>query len=171
MLAFDAARLQSGRSEASEIDTLVRRSAEFHVEYLLAAAPEQIAAETPHLAGHWARIRGTGAGHHTAVRTRGTGRRRGTASRGLVGAGRAGALVVYGEYDQFEPPPAHRAIAEAVERTHPGRARVVEVPRMNHFYRVFADPRAAAEDEPGQDAAELAAGPTLAWLEEVLRTN
>jgi hypothetical protein len=40
---------------------------------------------------------------------------------------------------------------------------------MNHFYRVFADPRAAAEDEQGVDAAELAAAPLLSWLAEVLR--
>jgi pimeloyl-ACP methyl ester carboxylesterase len=172
MLAFDRIGFERGGTRPGDIDGLVRRSAELHAEYLLRGrTPTAIAAERPHLAGHWERIRGTAAENHYG---RPFSWHQQAARHDFAAAWSeldAPVLVVYGEYDQFEPPAAHRAIGEAVERAHPGRARVVEVPRMNHFYRVFADPRSAAEDEPGHDAPELAAGPMLSWLREVLGTS
>jgi pimeloyl-ACP methyl ester carboxylesterase len=167
MLAFDRLGFERGGATAAEIDGLLRRSAELHVEYLLRGrTPAEIAAARPDLGAHWARIRGTSAHDHYG---RPFAWHRQAARRDFAAAWAAldaPVLVVYGEYDQFEPPAAHRAIGQIVERVRPGRARVVEVPRMNHFYRVFADPGTAAEDEPGHDAPELALTPMLAWLRE-----
>jgi len=169
MVAFDRLGYERGGVDVGKIDALMRESTAFHAEYLLRGrTPAQIAAERPELAGVWGRIRGTGDGvhygrpyawHQQAART------------DLLAAWakvHAPVLVVYGEYDQFEPPHAHRAIGEVVNGLRPGTASVVQVPRMNHFYRVFATPRDAAEDEPGYDAPELALRPILDWLRETV---
>lgn len=167
MLAFDRIGFERDGVPAAEIDGLVRRSAELHVEYLLRGrAPAEIAAARPDLGAHWRRLRGTSPHDHYG---RPYAWHQQAAQKDFAAAWAAvdaPVLVVYGEYDQFEPAPAHRAVGEIVNRAHPGRARVVEVPGMNHFYRVFADPIAAAKDEPGHDAPELAVAPMLDWLKE-----
>jgi pimeloyl-ACP methyl ester carboxylesterase len=169
MLAFDRLGFERGGTPPGKVDAFVRESAAFHSEYLLRGrAPDAIAAERPELAGVWARTRGTGDGLHYG---RPYAWHQQLAHKDLAAAWASldvPVLVVYGEYDQFEPPHAHRAIADAVNRARPGRARAVEVPRMNHFYRVFATPRDAAADEPGYDAPELAVRPILDWLAETV---
>jgi pimeloyl-ACP methyl ester carboxylesterase len=165
MLAFDRLGYELGDTPAADIDGFVRQSAAFHAEYLLRGkTPAQIAAERPELASVWARIRGTGDGHHYG---RPLAWHQQAAGKDFLAAWAridAPVLVVYGEYDQFEPPPAHRVIADTVNRLRPGTAGAVEVPRMNHFYRVFANPKDAAANEPGHDAPELALSPLLEWL-------
>jgi len=165
MLAFDRLGFERGGTPPSQIDARVRESAAFHAEYLLRGRrPEAIAAERPELAGVWRRIRGTGDGTHYG---RPYAWHQQAARRDFAAAWAAidaPVLVVYGAWDQFEPPHAHHAIADAVDRARPGGARAVEVPRMNHFYRVFATAADAFADERGEDAPELATGPILEWL-------
>jgi len=162
MLGFER-----GLAKPEELDGLMRGSAELHAEYLLRGrSPDLIRADRPELAELWTRIRGTGEGVHYG---RPYSWHQQLAARDLAAAWAAldaPALVVYGEYDQFEAPAAHQAIGRIVNRVRPGRARVLEVPRLGHDYRVYATPEDAVAWRGGHAAPGLVVAPILEWLRE-----
>jgi pimeloyl-ACP methyl ester carboxylesterase len=77
-------------------------------------------------------------------------------------------LVVSGQYDQFEPPHAHRAAVDLLDRIRPGQARWIEIEGMNHFYDVYASALDAYAERNGHPAPQLAAVPILRWLRDTV---
>lgn len=169
LLAFDRLGFELGGTPPAEIDRRLRHHAEFLSLYLHHDEdPAEIARRRPELAAVWSAMRGTGDGTHYG---RPFAWHRQLARRDLLAAwSRVGApvLVVYGEYDQFEPPHAHRAAVAMLERLRPGQARAVEIAQMNHFYDVHPTAVDAAAGRHGQPAYELAAGAILGWLRDRL---
>jgi len=172
LLAFDRLGFELGGTPPAEIDARLRRHAEFLQRYLHDGEdPDAIVRRTPELAGVWSAMRGTGDGTHYG---RPFAWHRQLARRDLLAAWSritAPVLVVYGEYDQFEPPHAHRAATAMLDQLRPGQARAVEIARMNHFYDVHPTAVDAAQGRHGQPAWELAAGEILAWLRDTVRVG
>jgi pimeloyl-ACP methyl ester carboxylesterase len=59
-------------------------------------------------------------------------------------------LAVHGEYDWIMSREDHVWIADAVNRRNPGRASFRSIPRMDHFYYVYADTRRAFQGQNGR---------------------
>ena len=163
LLAFDRLAFERAAEPVADIDARMNRHAEFLVEYLLREqSPAEIATRHPHLATTWGEMRGTGIHSHYG---RPFAWHRQAARRDLLAAWdrvEAPVLVVYGEFDQFEPPHAFRAIVDRLERRRPGSARAVEVAGMSHFYEVHPTAVDAMAGRYTVGAPELAAVPILA---------
>jgi dienelactone hydrolase len=164
MLAFD--RLAFERlGDPREVHRRLLAHARFHQAYLLDAEdPHRIAERHPELREVWPAMRGTGEGVHYG---RPYAWHRQAARRDLLAAWAAlGApvLVLYAEYDQFEPAAGHRLIVETRNRLQPGSAEYVEIPRMGHDFAVYPSPEDAMRWERGVPAPELVVHPILGWL-------
>ena len=164
MLAFDRLALER-LGDPRELQRRLLAHARFHQAYLLDGGdPGEIASANPDLAGVWAAMRGTGEGVHYG---RPFDWHRQAARRDFLAAWaalRAPVLVLYAEYDQFEPPAGHRLIAETRNRLQPGSAQYVEIPRMGHDFAVYPTPEDAMRWQRGAPAPELVVEPILAWL-------
>jgi pimeloyl-ACP methyl ester carboxylesterase len=169
LLAFDRLGFELGGTPPAEIDARMRHHAEFLERYLHHDEdPAAIARQRPELAGVWSAMRGTGDGTHYG---RPFAWHRQLARRDLLGAWSqitAPVIAVYGAFDQFEPPHAHRAAVAMLERLRPGQAQAIEIAQMNHFYDVHPTAVDAALGRHGQPAWELAAGALLGWLRDRL---
>lgn len=164
MLAFD--RLAFERlGDPREVQERVLAHARFHQAYLLEGEdPRAIAERQPDLAGVWAAIRGSGDGVHYG---RPYDWHRQAARRDFLAAWatlRAPVLVLYAEYDQFEPAAGHRLVVDTRNRLQPGSAQYVELPRMGHDFAVYPTPEDAMRWERGVPAPELVVEPILTWL-------
>jgi pimeloyl-ACP methyl ester carboxylesterase len=164
MLAFD--RLAFERlGDPRELQARLLAHARFHQAYLLDGEdPRRIAERHPELAGVWAAMRGTGDGVHYG---RPYDWHRQAARRDFLAAWaslRAPVLVLYAEYDQFEPAGGHRLIVETRNRLQPGSAQYVELPRMGHDFAVYPSPEDAMRWRRGAPAPELVVEPILTWL-------
>jgi pimeloyl-ACP methyl ester carboxylesterase len=141
MINFDRLFLErSGKYSPAQIHEEMSRRIPFHVEYLLKGrTPEQIERERPELRGVWQAIRGGAeapphygrayAWHQQA------------ASKDFLEAWTrvdAPVLVIYGEYDQFEPRHGHKLIADTVNRLRPGTATFIEVAEADHDIELYA---------------------------------
>ena len=164
MLAFDRLAFER-QGDPRELHARLLAHARFHEAYLLDSEdPRAIAERRPELAGVWAAMRGTGDGTHYG---RPYDWHRQAARRDFLSAWaalRAPVLVLYAEYDQFEPAAGHRLIVEARNRLQPGSAQYVELPRMGHDFAVYPTPEDAMRWRRGAPAPELVVEPILAWL-------
>ena len=164
MLAFDRLAFER-QGDPRELHARLLAHARFHQAYLLDGEdPRAIAERRPELAGVWGAMRGTGDGTHYG---RPYDWHRQAARRDFLSAWaalRAPVLVLYAEYDQFEPAAGHRLIVETRNRLQPGSAQYVELPRMGHDFAVYPTPEDAMRWERGAPAAELVVEPILAWL-------
>ena len=77
-------------------------------------------------------------------------------------------LVVYAEYDQFEPLASHKVIVDTVNQLRPGTARLVQLDGLDHSLWRYPNAIAAYRDEGGQRAPEAFLTPVLAWLKETI---
>lgn len=170
MIHFDRLYLErSGRYRPEQVhEEMVKRIA-FHAEYLLGRkTPERIARERPDLAGVWETIRGAAqapphygrpyAWHWQA------------ASKDFLEAWtrvEAPVLVLYGEYDQFEPRHGHQLIADTLNRLRPGSATFLEIPRADHELEFYASAEDAyAYRNPEVDRRRWLR-PMLDWVRKV----
>ena len=172
MIHFDRNYLErSGKYRPEQIhEDMVRRIA-FHQQYLGGGkTPQQVEAENPSLAGIWLTIRGGAeapphygrpyAWHWQA------------AQKNFLSAWSkidAPVLVVYAEYDQFEPLASHKVIVDTVNQLRPGTARLVQLNGLDHSLWRYPNAIAAYRDEGGQRAPEEFLTPVLAWLKETVR--
>lgn len=84
-------------------------------------------------------------------------------ARAWIEAG-APALVLFGEFDQFESEEGARALERAVNRARPGQAKLIVYPRMNHQLELYATPEAAMAGSERIVGAELVLADVLEWL-------
>jgi pimeloyl-ACP methyl ester carboxylesterase len=73
-------------------------------------------------------------------------------------------LAVHGEYDWIMSRDDPALLVRALNALHPGRAELVEVARMDHFYTVHADAVAAFKDEPKGEYTDEAAERIVRWI-------
>lgn len=170
MIAFDRFYLErSGKYRPDQIHEEMAKRIPFHVEYLLGRkTPEQIARDRPDLAGVWETIRGAAEApphygrpyswHWQA------------ASKDFLEAWtkvEAPVLVLYGEYDQFEPRHGHRLIADTLNRLRPGSATFLEIPRADHELEFYASAEDAYAYRNGEVRRDAWLRPMLDWVRKV----
>ena len=171
MITFDRHYLErSGKYRPEQIHGEMVRRIAFHQSYLVGGrTPQQIAAEYPQLADVWPGIRGGAeapphygrpyAWHWQA------------AQKDFLSAWtriEAPVLVLYAEYDQFEPLQSHKVIVDTVNGLRPGTARLVTLNGLDHSLWRYPDATSAYRDQGGQRAPETFLAPVLAWLREVV---
>ncbi len=170
MISFDRLHLErSGKYTPARIHEEMLRRIPFHVEYLVRGkTPGQIERERPELRGVCKSIRGGAeapphygrpyAWHQQA------------AKRDFLEAWtkvQAPVLVIYGEYDQFEPRHGHRLIVDIVNALRPRIATFVELPKADHELEFYASAEDAYAYEGGQADYDKSLGPLLGWLRKV----
>jgi pimeloyl-ACP methyl ester carboxylesterase len=170
MTNFDRLFLErSGRYTPAQIHEEMIRRIPFHVEYLLGRkTPERIERERPELRGVWASIRGGAeapphygrpyAWHWQA------------AAKDFLEAWTkvdAPVLVLYGEYDQFEPRHGHKLIADTLNKLRPGSATFVEVPKADHELEFYASAEDAYAYRNPRVDRQVFLRPMLAWARRV----
>jgi pimeloyl-ACP methyl ester carboxylesterase len=171
MINFDRLYLErSGKYAPAQFHEEMNRRIAFHVDYLLRRkTPEQIERERPELSGVWQSIRGAAeapphygrpyAWHWQA------------ADKDFLEAWtqvRAPVLVVYGEYDQFEPRHGHQLIADTLNKLRPGSATFIQVPRADHELELYTTPEDAYTYRNPQVRRELFVMPMLDWVRRVV---
>ena len=77
---------------------------------------------------------------------------------------RAPVLAVYGEHDWIMSRDDHELIARWVNRSQAGLAKLVVIPRMDHFYMAHATPEQAFRDEPKGCYTADAEREIVGWL-------
>ena len=167
MLNFDRFWFErSGRFPPAEVHGRVLKSIRFNQAYLLGRrTPEQVEREQPDLNGVWASMRGTveapphyGRPHAWHWQA---------ADKNFLAAwARVGApvLVLWGEYEQFEPRHGHQMIVDAVNALRPGTATFVELKGLDHSLWRYPSAYAAYREEGGAVDREAFLTPVLAWL-------
>ena len=170
MIHFDRLWFErSGKFRPQDVHPLMLRAIRFQQEYLIGRkTPEQIEREHPELKGVWQSLRGTveepphyGRPHSWHWQA---------AEKNFLSAWAAidaPVMVVYGEYEQFEPRHGHRMIVETVNALRPGTATFLEIPKADHSLRIYPSAIAAYRGEGGRTDRELFLAPVLAWLKAV----
>lgn len=171
MINFDRLYLErSGKYRPEQIHEEMLKRIPFHYEYLVRGrSPQQIEAEHPELRGVWASIRGTEPASHYG---RPFAWHQQAAHHNFLAAWskvEAPALVIYGEYDQFEMREGHKLIADTVNRLRPGRATFVEIAGADHDLDHYPNADAAFRNEGGKSDPELFMRPVLAWLRSIMK--
>ena len=172
MINFDRLYLErSGKFTPTRIHEEMSRRIPFHAEYLLGRkTPAEVERGRPQLAGVWQSVRGGAeapphygrpyAWHWQA------------AAKDFLEAWttvEAPVLVIYGEYDQFEPRRGHELIAETVNKLRPGTATFVEIPRADHEIELYASAEDAYAYRNPTVQPELLLQPLLDWARKVTR--
>ena len=169
MLHFDRHQLERRADFTPEtIHTEMLRRMEFQRFYLLdKMIPSDIERAHPHLTGVWDSLLGTSAKPHY-------GRPHAwhwqAAEKDWLSAWaklEVPVMVVYGEYDQFEPRHGHKLIVDTVNRLRPGTASWLEIPQAGHGLRIFSDPVSAYARSGGERRPELFTYPVAKWLRAV----
>ena len=170
MLHFDRLWFErSGKFRPEQVHGLMLRSIRFQQLYLLGKQrPDQIERDHPDLKGVWESLRGTAeapphygrpyAWHWQA------------AEKNFLAAWAsiaAPVMVVYGEYEQFEPRHGHRMIVETINALRPGTAKFLEIPKADHSLRIYPSAVAAYREEGGVTNRELLVAPVLDWLKTI----
>ena len=160
---------RSGKFPPMEVHDRVLKSVRFNQEYLLGRkTPEQVERDNPELAGVWQSMRGTAeapphygrphAWHWQA------------AAKNFLAAWakvEAPVLVLYGQYDQFEPRHGHEMIVDAVNGLRPGTATFVEMKGIDHSLTAYPSAYAAYREEAGKLDREAFLVPVLGWLKSL----
>ncbi len=169
MLHFDRNQLERQADFKPEtISAEITRRMEFQRYYLLdKMTPAAIEAAHPHLAGVWDSLLGTDTQPHY-------GRPHSwhwqAAEKDWLSAWarlEVPVMVVYGEYDQFEPRHGHKIIVDTVNRLRPGTATWLEIPKAGHGLRIYPDPVSAYAWSGGERRPELFDQPVSRWLADL----
>ncbi len=169
MLHFDRQQLERQAEFApGKIHAEMLRRMEFQRRYLLdRMTPAQIETAHPHLAGVWDSLFGTSEQPHYG---RPYAWHWQAAQKNWLAAWarlRVPVMVVYGEYDQFEPRHGHRLIVDTVNRLRPGSATWLEIPQAGHGLRIYPDAVSAYAWRDGEQRPDLFLEPATRWLTEV----
>ncbi|MDN3647114.1 alpha/beta hydrolase [Pontixanthobacter aestiaquae] len=173
MLHFDRQQLERQADfHPQTIHAEMLRRMEFQRYYLLdKMTPEAIEDAHPHLAGVWDSLLGTDTKPHY-------GRPHSwhwqAAEKDWLSAWtriNAPVMVVYGQYDQFEPRQSHRIIVDTLNRLRPGTATWLEIPRAGHGLRIYPDPVSAYAWTGGKNRPELFVDPVSKWLRSVVQAE
>ncbi len=169
MLHFDRQQLERQADFAPDkIHAEMLRRMEFQRYYLLdKMTPEAIEEAHPHLAGVWNSLLGTDTKPHY-------GRPHAwhwqAAEKDWLSAWariKKPVMVIYAEYDQFEPRQSHRVIVDTINRLRPGTATWLEIPHAGHGLRIYPDPVSAYAWSDGESRPELFVEPVSKWLRSV----
>jgi pimeloyl-ACP methyl ester carboxylesterase len=165
MMKFERNALELRGIEPKSLAAEMNSRFQFLNRYLIEGeTPAEIAASNPELGKVWSRLVGTSAASHYG--------RPVTFHQQAQRADWAGAwsrvkvpvLAMYGEYDWFESRDATTLIARIVNKTRPGSATFVEIPRMNHHFAIYPTPEDAFAEENGTVNPDPAVDVMLSWL-------
>ncbi|HEX2223506.1 MAG TPA: alpha/beta hydrolase [Thermoanaerobaculia bacterium] len=143
MLEHERRRLRLTGSTPAEINERMRGYGELYTLYLeRKMTPAEVIRERPHLAPLWYDAPEHQYGRPAAFYHQ------------LQGLNLAAAwdkvdvpvLVIYGEYDWIMSREDHVMIAELVNKNHPGKARYVEVPKMDHLFHLNESQQKSFDD-------------------------
>jgi pimeloyl-ACP methyl ester carboxylesterase len=163
MLEHERRRLRLSGSSPAEINEKMRGYGELYTLYLeQKMTPAEVLRERPHLAPLWYDEPEQQYGRPAAFYHQ------------LQGLNLAAAwdkvdvpvLVIYGEYDWIMSREDHVMIADLVNKNHPGKARYVEVPKMDHLFHLNESQQKSFDDyDSGTFDASLI--PLITgWLQE-----
>ena len=167
MMKFERNALELGGIEPRSLATEMNERFQFLNRYLIdGATPTEIAASNPQLGKVWSRMVGTEASSHYG--------RPFTFHQQAQRADWAAAwsrvkvpvLAMYGEYDWFESRDATALISRIVNRTRPGLATFVEIPKMNHHFTLFTTAEDAFAERNGTVNPDPAVDVMLSWLKQ-----
>ena len=167
MISFDRLYFErSGKFTPDEVHDRVLKSVRFNQAYLIdRKLPAQIEREQPDLKGVWASMRGTAEAPQHYGRPHAWHWQ--AAEKNFLAAWTriaAPVLVLWGEYEQFEPRHGHRTIVDAVNARRPGAATFVEMAGIDHSLTRYPSPHAAYREEGGTIDREALLVPILTWL-------
>ena len=169
LVEFNRRHLELSGRPPAEIAAVVSRQISFLEQFLIAGrSPAEIAAANPALGAVWSEIRGSAGATLYGRPYRFHQQAQGRDWLGAIGQVRAPTLVLYGEYDWFEELDDHALITRVIERSRPGSARLVVVPRMNHHFSVFPSLEAAYRGEGGFVSPQQPVMEIVAWLRSVV---
>lgn len=170
MVAFERKQRELSGRPLAEIDREMKRLIRFYHYYLVEGLPlEQIFDRHPEMRAVWENdvSYNSSTKHYGRPIAFHQQAQRHDFARAWVEAD-APALVLMGEYDQFEPEAGARTIVRAVNRARPGDADFIMYPRMNHQLEIYPSREAAfsggAERIPG---AELVLPDVREWLKRM----
>ena len=169
MINFDRLNLErSGKFPPESIHAEMLRRIAFQQHYLMERkTPAQVAAAHPELAGVWEGLLGTEPDSHYG---RPFAWHWQAAAKDFLAAWTrvdAPVMVVYGEYDQFEPRHGHRLIVDTLNALRPGSATWMEIPKAGHDLDIYPDARTAYRFENGREEHALFVDPVIDWLKQV----
>jgi len=164
-MKFERNALELGGVEPKSLAPEMNNRFQFLNRYLIeGATPADIAASNPLLGKVWSQMVGTApsahygrpfAFHQQAQRADWA------AAWSRV---KAPVLAMYGEYDWFESRDATSLIARIVNKTRPGVATFVEIPRMNHHFTLYPTAEDAFAERNGTVNPDPAVDVMLSWL-------
>jgi pimeloyl-ACP methyl ester carboxylesterase len=168
-LGFERRALELGGAGGADIDTRMRALSGAYAHVLLDGLdPKEIGARHPDLAGAWETATGADAtsqfGRPLAFH------RQAQQQRWAEAWTKVGApvLVLFGEYDWFEPVAGARLIETVVNRGLPegsgARAELHVIPRMDHHFALYQSAVAAFAEQGGRPDARPALDVMLPWL-------
>lgn len=167
MLAFDRHALERAGGAPADVTSRMKAQTRFHVQYLLEGRdPRRIIAADPAQADVWNGIVGTAADSHYGrpfAFHQQAQRADWAAAWGRVDVP---VLAVMGEFDWFENTEGHQTLVRAVNRDHPGLARLEIIPRMDHHFALYESPDAAFRNDDGREDAAPFLRLALPWLSE-----
>lgn len=170
MVTFERQQRELSGRPLADIDREMKRLTRFYHYYLVEGMPlDEIFARDPGLRATWEED----VSYNSATKHYGRPiafhqqAQRHDFARAWVEAD-APALVLMGEYDQFESVAGARTIARAVNRARPGDAELIVYPRMNHQLELYPSREAALGGSADRIVgAELVLADIREWLAEV----
>jgi pimeloyl-ACP methyl ester carboxylesterase len=161
MLYHERLRLTLKGDSQAEVARQMRLFAEFHERYLNGKmTPAEVARERPHLAGLWYDEPDSQYGRPAAFYHQ-------LHALDLAAAWAevdAPTLAVWGEYDWIMSREDHELIVDLVNRKRPGAARLVVVPKMDHFFMTAETMEASFHRRGPRAFASGALDAILEWL-------
>jgi pimeloyl-ACP methyl ester carboxylesterase len=165
MLEFERNRLFFTGRTPGEINDALRGYAEFQALYLNGrSTPGEVIARRPEFAGLWS----DAPTHQYGRPARYFHQLQSLNIAAAWDAVHVPVLVVYGEYDWIMSLDDQKRIVDAVNRRHPGNARMFVVPRMNHHFEVFDSPAAAFAEEGGRYTS-TPVREVMRWMQGLVR--
>jgi hypothetical protein len=172
MLVFERNFRELSGISGDTLNDEMKSVAAFLFAYLVEKkSPQQIAAESPALGSVWSKIVGTEGNLHygrPVVFHQQAQDENWTKAWNQV---RSPVLVFFAEYDWYEDVRSAELIARIVNRNHPGKARFVLIPKMDHHFVEYSRAEDAVKGQNGRVNEEPVVREILSWLRETVKTR